>query len=243
MEPMTTTVSLGKLEEARQGPYFKSKKNRVFRSVLHGEVWVVKVYNRDWSDRASLEFEVLRDCRARGVAVPRPISLLEGAIVMEHVPGEHVSDLFDDLMSDLSSPNLSDELSGLAESMAAWLSSFHTAFGFELTRGDAILRNFIVGPGGPVGLDFEESARADALTDLGQTCASALMTDPAFTEHKVLFAQQMSDAYWKRTGEDRSEGLPDAIEAAVRHYAQFRPNGIDLVDKWSMTRGRFSSRQ
>lgn len=226
---MVTDLSLEVLIEGQTGPPFQSKKNRVFRSSVDGKSYVVKVYRGEWRERASVEFDILQECRSKGLSVPAPVALLEGAIVMAPVEGQVAGDLFDRLIAAPSKLDITSELERLADSLARWLSEFHIAFSFGLARGDAILRNFVVNEKGVVGFDFEEATRSDTLLDLGQLCASALMTTPAFTERKVAFARHVSDRYWACSGQRRSRDLPDAVAAAVRHYSQFRSNGQQLL--------------
>ena len=92
-----------------------------------------------------------------------------------------------------------------------------------------MLRNFIINDEGIVGLDFEESSSGDTISDLGQICASVLMTDPASTEKKIAFSRHLADRYWTCSGQRRADELGGAIASAIRHYAQYRPNGQELL--------------
>lgn len=222
-------MSVKDLEARRVGQLFNSKKNRVFRSVIEGRPCVVKVYRGEWRERAPIEYEVLQECLEKNVLVPRPMVLLEGAVVMALVEGENVGDEFDRTIAARSSLDLTSEQERLADSLARWLAKFHSAFEFRMGRGDTILRNFVFTDEGVVGLDFEESSSGDPLPDLGQLCASVLMTDPIFTERKIRFATYLADRYWTCSGQRRADELPTAISDAIRHYAQYRANGKELL--------------
>lgn len=227
---MLTVLSARQLEEGRLGEYFRSRKNRVFRASVDGKDCVVKVFREGLADRAEHEYRILERCHGSGVPVPRPLALLEGAILMEHVPGVPVSMLFDDLV-EASGRELSQALVDLAVSLATWLHSFHSCLSFEKTRGDAILRNFLMTDRGVVGLDFEEAACEDTLVDLGVLCASALASDPPFTGVKLAFAGRLVDSYQGSVGRDISADMPVVISKAIRHYAQYRVNREELVEK------------
>lgn len=211
----------------------RSRKNRVFRSVLRGNQYVVKVFREAWRERAQVEFEVLSECRNRGVPAPVPVALLGDAVVMEYVEGDSVADVFDRSFSS-SEAELDAPQKALAHSLASWLSTFHAAFAFRLARGDTILRNFVIAQNGIMGLDFEEAGEVDTIGDLGQLCASALMTDPSFTPAKRSFAGQLSERYWEFTGRDRSADLPKAVAASIRYYAQYRQNMEEQMKKAGM---------
>lgn len=226
---MAEVPSLDILERGRTGPPFQSKKNRVFLSTVGGRRYAVKVFRGEWRERAAVEYGVLADCTARGVKVPEPLALLEGVIVMAAIDGPVAGDVFDALCASGEGRKIGSEQERLADMLARWLARFHTAFGFGLARGDTILRNFIVTEDDVVGLDFEEAGRGDTLSDLGQMCASALMTDPAFTAPKLAFARRLAGRYWAVSGQRRAGELGGAVSAAIRHYAQFRPNGQQLL--------------
>jgi len=225
---MTARISLRDLEDAQVGPPMHSRKNRVFRSSFEGRECIVKVYRGEWRERAALEYGVLRDCCDRGVMAAVPLALLDHAIVMGAVEGEVASEAFDRMFLPDSSLQ-KGQRERFADALAEWLSTFHAAFDSRLSRGDTILRNFIMSPGGVVGLDFEEASRTDTISDLGQICASAIMTDPPFTQDKMDFAGHMVRRYWHHSGEDRSRDLAAAVSAAIRHYAPFRSNGGELL--------------
>jgi len=228
---VTTSIkmSLRDLEDGRFGPYMQSKKNRVFRTSVGGREYIVKVFRDEWNERARVEFGMLSECREKGVLAPLPIAIVEDAIVMEPIDGESVAKVFDELFSHSSGADLSDAQKELADNLAKWLSSFHVTFDFRLARGDAILKNFVVTPSGVAGLDFEEASSADTLNDLGQLCASALMTDPVFTVSKNSFARHLASCYWAHSGRNRADELATAVSAAIRHYAPFRSNGSELL--------------
>lgn len=226
---MAEVPSLDSLEKGRTGPMFNSKKNRVFRSTVAGEQYIVKVYRGEWRERASFEYGVLIDCRDRGVPVPEPLALFPGVVVMTPVEGLVAGEVFDSLFASCKKDGLGSEQERLADQLVRWLAGFHAAFGYNLARGDTILRNFIVTPMGAVGFDFEEAAPGDPLSDLGQLCASSLMMNPVFTPPKLAFARRLADRYWAVSGQRRMSDLNKAVSVAIRHYAQFRPNGQVLL--------------
>jgi len=226
---MSIKVSLHDLEDGRFGPYMPSKKNRVFRSSVCGREYFVKVFRDEWKERARTEFGVLSECREKGIPAPLPVAVFEGAVVMEPLEGRSVAEIFDEMFSHSLGPDISDAQRDLADNLAKWLSSFHVAFDFRLARGDAILKNFVITPSGVCGLDFEEVAPSDTLNDLGQLCASALMTDPVFTASKNSFARYLASCYWAHSGRNRADELATAVSTAIRYYAPFRSNGSELM--------------
>jgi len=221
-------LTLELLENSRIGPDYNSKKNRVFRSSVDGDQYVVKIFRGEWKERASFEHSILEQCRDKHLRTPRPVALIESTLVMEYIDGENAMDVFDSIFKGGPELDVQVDHSMLAEALASWLSAFHSAFDFRMARNDTILRNFILRDGEIYGLDFEGATRSDPLADLGQLCTSVLASAPMFTEDKFGFARAMASRYWDFTGEDRSYELGTAVAAALRHYASFRTDGGEL---------------
>ena len=152
---------------------------------------------------------------------------------MEYVEGANVADLFDSYWGiDPSGASVIGELRMLLDGVAAWLARFHSAFGYRLARGDAILRNFIIKGDLVWGIDFEESSERDPLIDVGQTCSNILSLEPQFTPAKFLLTKEFASLYWRYSGRNRSHELPDKIAEGLRHYAQFRDDSVRL-EEWA----------
>lgn len=212
--------SVESLEKARVGEVFRSRKNRVFKVVLGGEVLVAKVFPPDGIQRALHEHAILVACAERGVRVPRPVKLDGRVLLMEYIAGGTAAELID-------SPGSDAELI-LSESVK-WLSDFHRAHSGRLCRGDCVLHNFLMTPGGVVGIDFEEAHEGDPVEDLGQVIASYLSMRPMFLEGKFAVAGRIASRYAEQSGHDRAEEVPHAVSVALRHYGRFREDGDDLL--------------
>jgi tRNA A-37 threonylcarbamoyl transferase component Bud32 len=213
-----------RLRRSRLGPYYFSRKNKVFRSWLGDRVVVVKEFGEARAESASSEFSILERCIGAGVPVPSPIELLSHAIVMEHIDGPTVSAMIDsaeDAKGATASVGI-EKCHQVADALGNWLAGFHRMSDSRLARGDANMRNFILA--GPVlyGVDFEESSECDVLVDLGQMCSSILSMRPMFVREKFELVRRMSSRYFQATGLDRSDDLPRATAEALRFYAQFR---------------------
>jgi aminoglycoside phosphotransferase (APT) family kinase protein len=197
-----------------------------------GRIMVAKVFPSDARDRLENERDMLKRCRDAGVPAPYSISVLQNAILMEFIDGINLSSLFDSVMT---SPEAKDGLTGyprqeLIDGLASWLAQFHHSFGFKMCRGDSILKNFIVSRKKVYGIDFEESGEGDPIKDVGQVCSYALSTDPAFTEAKFQFCEDLAARYWKIVGRDRSSELPEAIAQGLEHYAPYRSDRRRLLE-------------
>jgi len=233
--PMNLTLEM--LENSRAGPDYHSKKNRVFRSSIDDNDYVVKIFRGEWKERASLEHSILEQCRQKDLRTPEPVKLIGSALVMQYVEGENAMELFDGIFRHGRQRDAPVDDSVLSAALASWLFSFHSAFEFGLARNDTVLRNFIFRGGEIFGLDFEETSRSDPLADLGQLCTSIISTTPMFTEDKFGFARALASRYWDLTGEDRSSELGEAVATALRYYASFRTHGGELR-RWA---SRFES--
>ncbi len=220
------------LEELRGnmlGTEFESRKNRVFRAADEGRTVVVKEFSD--SETASKEFSILTRCSAGSLPVPRPMSAHACAIIMECLPGVTVAETLDSVWLD-EGPISADEeaeLRDIADGLGEWLARYHALFEFGLTRGDAIMKNFLVSGGRIVGLDFEEASEEDVIRDLGEMCSSVLSMHPMFTADKLAFCRRLTERYFALTGTERYADLSVATASALRHYASFRTDGGEMV--------------
>ena len=109
--------------------------------------------------------------------------------------------------------------------MGQWLAGFHTSFDYQLCRGDANARNFLISSSGVVGVDFEESVESDTIHDLGQVCSSILSMHPMFTKAKIRFCSWLAGAYFSSSGETRMADMIEATAVALENSAAFRSDG------------------
>ena len=222
---------LSKLERSRQGPDYPSRKNSVFRSESDGIQVVVKVFSGGRHASAASEFQILDRCKAAGIAVPSPLILLDNAIVMEFLEGSTVASRLDaiEAESGLETPDGMAEAESIMQSLGSWLARFHRLHDFRITRGDSIMRNFMLVGSEVYGIDFEESTECDVLIDLGQMCSSLLSMRPMFTRTKLALAEMLSGHYFEAAGTARQADLPAKISEALRYYAKFRSDGDELL--------------
>jgi tRNA A-37 threonylcarbamoyl transferase component Bud32 len=205
---------------------FPSRKNKVSKVLLDGKELVEKVYAADRARLATTEYDVLLHCIREGVAVPEPVELRNGSIVMKLVAGDNLSALFE--RSEVRHERSATSSDALRDGLASWLASFHRSYGFRFCRGDCILRNFIMSGDRLYGLDFEEAHEGDPLEDIGQLWTSILRLRPSFTRERFAFASAVTRAYWKLTGAERADSLPLAVADGLDHYAPFGPDGPEL---------------
>jgi tRNA A-37 threonylcarbamoyl transferase component Bud32 len=223
------TPQLEELRRGRLGSDFESRKNRVFKSAVHGEVVVVKEYSA--IESAPKEYSILERCHSNSIQVPRPISLHANAVTMECVQGVTVAQALDSmwLKGETVSEQDAARLREISSGLASWLARFHRLFDFRLARGDAITKNFLVSGGAITGLDFEDASEGDVIIDLGQLCSSVLSLHPMFTEGKRSFCRELSEAYFSEIGATRASDLDAAVAQALRYYASYRRDGERMV--------------
>jgi hypothetical protein len=214
---------------------FPSRKNFVYRVDGSDRPIVVKAFSPERADLAQKEFHMLEECIRRGVRVPRPLALRGPELLEEHVDGVTASDGLDSLWNQYISgnPAARTPVSELVDGVAEWLAGFHRAFGFNTTRGDSILKNFIIGTDGSVtGIDFEESVMGSGnpLDDLGELCSYVISMRPAFTRERISLAATFADKYWSSSGTPRDQiGLARAISRALRRYSHFRTDPEEMI--------------
>ncbi len=205
-------------------PFF-SRKNTVFLSVLDGRFVVVKMFADGGSGLAASEEAIIERCIEKGVSVPGLVGRSGDVLVLEFVEGETLADTLDGIW--LVEQSSEEE----GSSLGAWLAAFHAAFDNTTRRGDAITRNFIMGPKGITGIDFEESSDSDVVDDLGEICSSVMSMHPMFTDEKIRFCRAVADYYFTATGEGRSKDVGQATSRALRRYAPYREDGDLLRQK------------
>ncbi|MDK2784841.1 MAG: hypothetical protein PWQ41_1843 [Bacillota bacterium] len=200
---------------------FRSKKNRVYRVTDGHREHVAKLYAS--AAACAREKGALLKVGARGIAVPKPLALLrEDLLILEKVPGTNLCDVLNHTL----------EVT-LARQLGAWLGELHIRFRqgeATFLKGDAILRNFLVGAGGKLyGLDWEESHEGDALSEVGEACASVLATDPMFTPVKYRLVGELLAAYEEAAQAKALPAVIPHIAAALRRFAGFRPQQAEFL--------------
>ena len=134
---------------------FRSKRNEVaLRDGL--------VYKRVKDPQAAaLEASILRDLRARGVAVPEVIDCRDSLLTLEYLPGEPLPDVVERGGYDPSA---------LAAALCDWFAAFYAGVPGE-QRGDVNGRNFLYDGEVIRGVDFEERCYGPKARDAGRLAA------------------------------------------------------------------------
>ena len=131
---------------------FKSKKNevRLYNGIIEK--------HHTLPEAAAFEANMLKSLRAKGLAVPRVLSVENNLIKMEYIEGRTLPDLIDDLENEGHS--ISD-VEKIAKAVITWLSEFYIAIDTRRTgkgREDINGRNFIFDGEKIWGIDFEEES-------------------------------------------------------------------------------------
>lgn len=158
---------------------FNSKRNEVYLSGGgEGRTVRKRVLHGDAADEAA----VLAALQAKGVAVPRVMSVCGGELVTEYIGGRPLPDALEDAETWLPSEKAAYS-EGLSDALCGWFDRFYSAvdalWSGALRRGDCNGRNFIIGQTCTViGVDFEELPAGDRLLDFCELSAFILLYDP-----------------------------------------------------------------
>lgn len=152
---------------------FKSKRNKVL--LRHQRVEKIHTL----VENAKFEADRLRYLRAKGLAVPKVITLNGKIIIMEYINATPLPDIIDhwEKAPDLVAQKLA------MDGVVSWLFKYYEILQGE-SRGDINGRNFLFDGKKIWGVDFEEQATETPLADIGRLCAFILSYEPAHTPLK-----------------------------------------------------------
>lgn len=209
---------------------FESKKNTVGYVVLNGQPRILKWYVPGLKQNMENEFTVLKK---GSPTLPMPTPLEKDAdnnvLVLSYIIGKNLCDLINDPAVPF------EEKQHHLTQLADWLIAFHTYFKTNdsfLIRGDATIRNFILGRDCLWGVDFEESRPGKPIEDVAGICASILTTDPMFTEEKFHLCASFLESY-RKAAKWSLENINSEIAYALLEKIQWRPQDEDLLRKYA----------
>ena len=134
------------------------------------------------------ETSILRKANQHNIPVPRVIGTTTDVLVMDYIDAPNLCDL----ITLYPAPHY-------AHLLATWFTQYHTAFARSaeqvLLKGDARIRNFLIGTDQAVGVDFEESQTGVYTQDLAVVCGSILDTTPIFTSAKQVLCKEFLKWY------------------------------------------------
>ncbi len=199
------------ISEYRIKKQFPSKKNRVYlvkgRYDSGGTLnFVLKAYNDDIESSIQREADFLEGLHREGVNVPKLYYRGERSIMMEYIKGATLIDTMTDVEYIAGKNRDYINVKGIAMHMARWLDSFYQG-AKKLTGKDTILwdvnlRNFLI-DFKLYGIDFENCREGYVEEDIGRLMAFIVTYEPAFTDFKVQFAQEIYNAVQSRLPVDR----------------------------------------
>jgi tRNA A-37 threonylcarbamoyl transferase component Bud32 len=202
---------------------YYSKKNSVYLLDYYGNKIIAKVFN---TPKYIFEFNVLNFLYDRGIAVPKPYSLVNNTILMEYVHGDTLMNIINSEVSNKERPIIS---------LSDFFLKIHNIKNnnMSLLKGDFSIRNFIYDKK-IVGLDFEESIYGNPLKDIGGTIAQIIDSSPSFTEDKFYLSKCFIERYYDTSGlnQDKSE-LAEFIIEGLLFDALFRPNQKEEIFQWA----------
>lgn len=174
---------------------FHSKKNQVYLVTspdFAREDCVLKLYNNPQSLIKDVTF--LESLKREGVRVPKILYQSSNYIILEHLEGETLTDLFDSMEKNGSSP---EQAYAAIDALCEWLAHFYSVcekiIKKQVIMKDVNLRNFIFCDEMIYGIDFEEVNVGLIEEDIGKICAFILTYEPSYTSWKLDLAKYFRD--------------------------------------------------
>lgn len=164
-----------------------SKKNQVFRIIKEGNSYIEKTFTDNF--RMKKEVEILKILKHNECKVPEIIEIYEQTLILEDLGMITLLDWYESIEKDGSTNYIE-----VIEQLGQWLSEFY--FNINKVYNDTILfdvnfRNFVIKNDVIYGIDFEECQIGTRETDIGKLAAYSMTYDPAMTQWKIDFSEQV----------------------------------------------------
>lgn len=198
--------------------HYKSKKNHVYQVDINGNCYIMKRYqNKENYDR---EYALLNHFNNKLLNLPVVEAHQDLEICMSYIKGETLLDLY-----------LHWETSAWQAYTAFLLefSQYHRAIYTELNHykknmilGDMNFRNYIINGSQISRIDYETCIVGNQESDIGKLAAFALTYEPAFTDWKKTFTENLIEVFSKTLSISKEkvihemENELDAIEVRRR---------------------------
>lgn len=197
IEDLIQTVELYKTVKIQR--HFQSKKNTVCYVLMDDKPRVLKWFPPGLKANMKTEETILTNA-SNIVSMPTVLQKDEvnNVLILTYISGVNLCDYINN-----TSVTFNDKEKSM-KALAKWFSVFHNHYktpDYFIIRGDAILRNFIIG-NTIWGVDFEEARTGQPIEDIAQVIASILSTHPMFHEEKyhlssTLLTQYQHFCSWK----------------------------------------------
>ncbi|MFW6196986.1 MAG: hypothetical protein ACOC5D_06610 [Thermoplasmatota archaeon] len=203
---------------------FESKKNTVKKIEFEDNFYIVKKYDPEFTDRLSIEKDILKKCSEMSIPVPKIIESRDDMLILEYISGDNCKELYDGTDSDVVKKNI-------LSNIAVWLSKFHRSFEFKKRRGDSILANFILTDDKVYGIDFEESEDCDSYRDVADMCTSLLRLRPEFTKERFSQTRFFIKEYFANLPLPKKD-LTEQVSRSLIHYSRYS-SMEDIMKEWA----------
>lgn len=161
-----------------------SKRNQVSRIIEGDESYISKIFINDES--LTKERELLTILDASGANVPKILKSYEQELFLEDLGDLTLLSWYEDFEK-----HNSYDYTYMLMKFVRWLNSFYIItynhFNKYYILNDVNFKNFMISGNEVYGIDFEQSGDGNIKTDAGKIAAFALTYDPAFTEWKIRF--------------------------------------------------------
>lgn len=165
-----------------------SKKNQVYRIIEDGKRYIEKIFSD--TERMENEVQILKVLKKQGCNVPEILGICENRLLLEDLGEVTLLDWYESKENE-DSTDYTEMIEKLSKWMKCFYSITHNYYNKSIILFDVNFRNFLVKDDEIYGIDFEESQFGNLETDAGKLAAFSMTYNPAMSEWKLSFVEEM----------------------------------------------------
>ena len=166
----------------------KSKKNQVYRVIEDDRSYIQKTFIEP--EKMEKEIQALRVLKKEGCNVPEILKIFKNTLLLEDLGEVTLLDWYVKKEKE-DSVDYSEMIEKLSQWMKCFYSITYNHYSRSIILSDVNFRNFLIKDDEIFGIDFEESQAGNIETDTGKLAAFSMMYNPAMTEWKLRFVEEM----------------------------------------------------